>query len=82
MQSLARFRLTRRASLNIDGSAKPVDVDGLGNQADRVRIRGSNASGMFLGANSVTLRKPPWTPCRHKSSKSLKMRNNTKSCAA
>ena len=51
MQSRARFRLTRRASLIVDGSAKAVAVDGLGNQADRVRIRGSNARGMFPGAS-------------------------------
>ncbi len=51
MQSQARFRLTRRASMRVDATTTPVDVDGLGNQADRVRIRGSNARGMFLGAN-------------------------------
>ena len=51
VQSQARFRLSRRASVTIDGTTKPVDVDGLGNQADRVRIRGSNARGMFPGAS-------------------------------
>ena len=51
MQSDARFRLERRASMTIDGTTIAVDVDGLGNQADRVRIRGSNASGMLLGAS-------------------------------
>ncbi|MDC7784767.1 phage tail protein I [Rhodoplanes sp. TEM] len=45
----ARFRLERRAELIIDGEHRPVDVDGLGNQADRVRIRDKATSGFFLG---------------------------------
>ena len=49
MRSQAQFRLERRASMSVDGSTTVVDVDGLDNQADRVRIRGSNRHGMFVG---------------------------------
>lgn len=50
LTSGARFRLERRATMTIDDEVTAVDVDGLGNQADRVRIRGVNRFGMFLGA--------------------------------
>lgn len=50
MPSTARFRLERRASLWLDGITTAVDVDGLGPQADRVRIRGVSAKGCFCNA--------------------------------
>lgn len=49
-QTEARFRLERRADLTLDGVTKAVDADGLGNQVDRVRIRGASRVGLFLGA--------------------------------
>ena len=49
----AAFRMERRGEMEIDGVVTPVDVDGLGNQVDRIRIRGKNSRGFFCDVARV-----------------------------